>query len=484
MQKGIDSLGQIVSTKGVGSVTSVATNTGSGITGGTITSSGTIAADTSVLSTKANVTALLLGKLGLTGGSTLTTGSGGLFGTYAYRSSGLAELTGATFSDNISITKTTSNPTLNLTNSSSGSFPIIQSIDNRTGGNNWNVEFGRTIGNFSIYDATRSTEVFSIAKTSGAALFSSNVTASGINTSGGASFTGGSLPSTSGSTLSYAYSSANHDFAFGDGTGYSYRLAKRVGGVTTPLFTLQDNGIATISSRLNVNGATDNSLFSLNNGGGTTYTNGFSPNASNYTGAITLGGGTTYVYTGSGAVTWTLPNPSGNNQIYIIKNNGSGVITLNAYSAGQLIPISSTTGVSSITISVGGTVTIQQDGSSKSYVMNVGSESGTYTPTSSGEVNCNTVTFETFKYSRVGNECHVSGQVTLTRTAASTYFEISLPIPTTISSSSDATGVITSSSYQASGYVKGSGSAVGINTNSASSSGSQSFIMEFTYIIK
>jgi len=117
--------------------------------------------------------------------------------------------------------------------------------------------------------------------------------------------------------------------------------------------------------------------------------------------------------------------------------------------------------------------------------MNVGSESGTYTPTSSGEVNCNTVSFETFKYSRVGNECHVSGQVTLTRTAASTYFEISLPIPTTISSTSDATGVITSSSYQASGYVKSiSGGAVGVNTNSASSSGSQSFIMEFTYIIK
>ncbi len=246
-----------------------------------------------------------------------------------------------------------------------------------------------------------------------------------------------------------------------------------------------NGGIVSTGSRLNVNGAADNSLFSLNNGGGTTYTNGFSPNASNYTGAITLGGGTTYVYTGTGAVTWTLPTPSGNNQIYIIKNNGTGVITLNAYAAGQLIPTSSTTGVSSITISVGGTVTIQQDGSSKSYVMNVGSGSGTYTPTSSGEVGCNTVTFETFKYSRVGNECHVSGQVTLTRTSASTYFEISLPIPTTISSVSDATGVITSSSYQASGYVKGTGGgAVSINTNSASSSGSQSFIMEFTYIIK
>lgn len=50
---------------GTGTVTSVATNTGSGITGGTITTTGTIAADTSVLSTKANVTASLLPKLNL-----------------------------------------------------------------------------------------------------------------------------------------------------------------------------------------------------------------------------------------------------------------------------------------------------------------------------------------------------------------------------------------------------------------------------------
>ena len=44
-----------------GTVTSVATNNGSGITGGTITSTGTIAADTTILSTKANVVGLLVG---------------------------------------------------------------------------------------------------------------------------------------------------------------------------------------------------------------------------------------------------------------------------------------------------------------------------------------------------------------------------------------------------------------------------------------
>ncbi len=44
-----------------GTVTSVATNNGSGITGGTITTTGTIAADTTILSTKANVTGILVG---------------------------------------------------------------------------------------------------------------------------------------------------------------------------------------------------------------------------------------------------------------------------------------------------------------------------------------------------------------------------------------------------------------------------------------
>jgi hypothetical protein len=54
-----------------GTVTSVATNNGSGITGGTITSTGTIAIDTSIISTKANVTALLLPKLNISDTSTM-----------------------------------------------------------------------------------------------------------------------------------------------------------------------------------------------------------------------------------------------------------------------------------------------------------------------------------------------------------------------------------------------------------------------------
>jgi hypothetical protein len=51
-QKAVDSLNILIAAKGVGTVTSVATNTGTGITGGTITGSGTIAADTTVLGTR------------------------------------------------------------------------------------------------------------------------------------------------------------------------------------------------------------------------------------------------------------------------------------------------------------------------------------------------------------------------------------------------------------------------------------------------
>lgn len=49
-QKAVDSLNGVIATKGT--VSSVATNTGTGITGGTITTSGTIAADTLLLSTR------------------------------------------------------------------------------------------------------------------------------------------------------------------------------------------------------------------------------------------------------------------------------------------------------------------------------------------------------------------------------------------------------------------------------------------------
>jgi len=126
-------------------------------------------------------------------------------------------------------------------------------------------------------------------------------------------------------------------------------------------------GINNYTSRGNYLGATDNALFSLNSGG-TLYTVGFSPTATaSSTNTLTLTTGTTtWIYTGTGTATWTLPNPSGNNQIYWIKNAGTGAITLTAFSGTNIIN-NSAASVSTISIAVGATAVIAQDGNVKSY---------------------------------------------------------------------------------------------------------------------
>ena len=140
-----------------------------------------------------------------------------------------------------------------------------------------------------------------------------------------------------------------------------------LGTNNTRRITLTGAGIFNATSRANFLGATDNALFSLNSGG-TLYTVGFSPTATaSSTNTFTITNGTTtWIYTGSGAATWTLPNPSGNNQIYWIKNAGTGIITLNAFSGTNIIN-NAAASVSSITIAVGATAVIAQDGNVKSY---------------------------------------------------------------------------------------------------------------------
>jgi hypothetical protein len=135
----------------------------------------------------------------------------------------------------------------------------------------------------------------------------------------------------------------------------------------TERMRITSGGIINTTSRLNVNGAGDNSLFSLNTNG-TLYTLGFSPNASASTSTtLTITTATTtWIYNGTGTATWTLPNPSGTNQMFWIKNAGTGVLTLNAFSGTNIIN-NSATAVSSITIAVGATALIQQDGNVRSY---------------------------------------------------------------------------------------------------------------------
>ena len=147
------------------------------------------------------------------------------------------------------------------------------------------------------------------------------------------------------------------DFLFNNANGSS----------STEKLRITTNGIVNTQSRVNVNASTDNALFSLNSGG-TLYTTGFSPNATaNSTNTLTLTTAqTTWIYNGSGVATWTLFNPSGTNQMIWIKNAGTGIITLNAYSGTNIINNAGAS-VSSITIAIGATVLIQQDGNVKSY---------------------------------------------------------------------------------------------------------------------
>lgn len=71
----------------------------------------------------------------------------------------------------------------------------------------------------------------------------------------GFNLTGGTLPATVGSTLSYAYNSPSHTFAFGDGTGYNLKFVKRAASMTTDLFTLTDAGVGSFASSLTSGGS-------------------------------------------------------------------------------------------------------------------------------------------------------------------------------------------------------------------------------------
>jgi hypothetical protein len=129
--------------------------------------------------------------------------------------------------------------------------------------------------------------------------------------------------------------------------------------------TLRAQGIATLASRVNINGAVDNSVYSLNNNG-----NFFSYNIgwamSTLSGTQTINGTGSYIYNGAGGDTWTLDNPSGNNKVYNIKNVGSGVLTIAAYSGTNIIN-NLAVSVTSITVAIGATVRLQHDGNIKTY---------------------------------------------------------------------------------------------------------------------
>ena len=121
-------IGGVISAIGSGSgtVTSIGTNNGSGITGGTITSSGTLAIDTSIISTRANVTALLLAKQNnITVTTTGTSGAATLVGStlnipnYTPDLSGYLQLSGGTLTGALNGTSAAFSSTVTVSNGGS-----------------------------------------------------------------------------------------------------------------------------------------------------------------------------------------------------------------------------------------------------------------------------------------------------------------------------------------------------------------------------
>jgi len=135
-------------------------------------------------------------------------------------------------------------------------------------------------------------------------------------------------------------------------------------------FTMTNAQVITTSSRLNVNGAADNALFTLNNNG-TFYTAGFSPNATAFSTAQTISTGTTYIFNGGAGITFTMSNPSGNNQLYIVKNWSANTLTIAGYAGGTNIIDTTNTAVASILLLTGKTAILQQDGASRTFVLSI-----------------------------------------------------------------------------------------------------------------
>ena len=128
---------------------------------------------------------------------------------------------------------------------------------------------------------------------------------------------------------------------------------------------IDSTGIAFFNSRLNVNGATDNSLFALNVNG---TVNGSSPSFTGNTYTVTgnLAQQFYHVFTGAVGQTLTVPTPSGNNSQYLIINNSANILTVAAFSGTNIITLIGTSS-GTISLAANARVLLIADGNNKYY---------------------------------------------------------------------------------------------------------------------
>lgn len=104
---------------------------------------------------------------------------------------------------------------------------------------------------------------------------------------------------------------------------------------------------------------------------GTTYTAGFSANATAFQGNVTMNTGTTYIYNASsGSHTFTLQSASGSNQVFIVKNHTARSLTI-ATTGGQAIIDNAGASTTTFTLAANKAMIIQQDGGSTNYIISI-----------------------------------------------------------------------------------------------------------------
>ena len=422
-----------------GTVTSVATNNGSGITGGTITGSGTIAADTAVLSTKANVTALLLGKVSSVTGTSPIVSSGG--------STPAISIPAATTSVNGYLTSTDWTTFNNKASTASLANYLPLAGGTLTGA------LTGTSATFNVSSSGTNIEVLKLVNSGSGANTKAKLqfTAAGTNYGFIAGGYGASAPQ-----MQYSVNSGGNHLFEGDGV-------QIVGYLTV-------SSLVNLASRLNVNGATDNSSYQLNvNGaanisanatfGGTVtlsaptpilqFSNGTTAGLL-YQAASTLrlsdnSGGFPFVYDFSdGSISVNATKSGYAAQINNLSTNGSGLLIVagNTSSNYPLNVVDKTNTYNYLLIrgdgfisasSLVGTgnrmvVASSTGGLSTQAIPSGGGTDGTYTPTLTNVSNTSSLTGNNVTYTKVGSTYHISMLATITATTVGTcQFTISIP---------------------------------------------------------
>ena len=225
------------------------------------------------------------------------------------------------------------------------------------GVNKWGFGRGTATGsdNFELYNYSIGANNLIIDITTGVASFKYGLRSDQVGT---------------GSAFVAANATANFQLYFD--TGSTAQLLNSSGGYAfrnttnnANLIEITTGGVLNGSSRFNVNGATDNSIFALNVNG---TINGSSQSFTGNTYTVTgnLSQQFYHVFTGAVGQTLTAPTPSGNNSQYLIVNNSANVLTVAAFSGTNIITTLGATSAT-ITLAANARTLLIADGNNKYY---------------------------------------------------------------------------------------------------------------------